>query len=95
MTTSTHRPVPVHLRLLRYLLRLVINLAITLVWYVFSIGPMFWYWYEAHYMGGSAFIDKLYSPLVEACEKSEFIRDWVNHYINWWIVGPDEGSMGR
>jgi hypothetical protein len=28
----------------------------------------------------------LYYPLLMLCDKNEFVREYVNAYINWWIL---------
>jgi hypothetical protein len=72
-------------RLLRYLLRLLIQLPLFIAIYVLSIGPLFWYWYESAYVGGSKLWFVIYYPLMVACE-NETIRYFVNRYIDWWIL---------
>ena len=72
-------------RLARYLLRLLIQLPVFAALYVLSIGPLFWYWYESAYVGGSKFLFVLYYPLMKACE-NETIRYFINRYIDWWIL---------
>ena len=61
-------------------LRVVLGLTV----YVLSIGPMFWFWYEAENMGGWPFLRVLYFPLRLACGV-EFVEEALNDYINWWI----------
>ncbi len=75
---------PLRHRIVEFLLRLAIQLPTFVMLYVLSIGPMFWYWYSATYLNGSKFIAKLYYPLLWAC-KNDYIRYWVNRYIDWWI----------
>jgi hypothetical protein len=55
--------------------------------YTLSIGPMFWYWYEANYLGGDPWIAAFYWPLVFVCDHVEPYGDMVNWYINLWILG--------
>lgn len=54
--------------------------------YVYSIGPMFWLWYEAEIMGGSPLLRAFYFPLQLLCEGSSSFESFLNRYINWWIV---------
>lgn len=60
----------------------------TVFWvvYTLSIGPMFWFWFEAVYAGGPRWISRLYVPLVLACYYVPWFGDLVNWYINWWIL---------
>ena len=79
-------PPPIGTRIRRWIIRGVLKLTLFVLLYVLSIGPMFWYWYEAMYIGGSSFILAFYQPLLVACEKNEFIHDVVNGYIDLWIL---------
>tara|TARA_R110002072_G_scaffold233795_1_gene391338 strand:- start:4245 stop:4550 length:306 start_codon:yes stop_codon:yes gene_type:complete len=62
-----------------------VRVIIAVILYVFSIGPMFWYWYEAENMGGNPLMRVLYAPLRLLCVIPQ-IEDWLNNYINWWIA---------
>lgn len=62
-----------------------VRVTIGLILYVFSIGPMFWLWYEAENMGGSPLVRVLYVPLRLLCVIPQ-VEDWLNNYINWWIA---------
>jgi hypothetical protein len=73
-------------RLSRYLVRFAIQIPIFLTLYVASIGPMFWHWYRAHYMGGSPYVAMFYYPLLRLCQESDSLRYLVNIYIDWWIL---------
>lgn len=53
--------------------------------YVLSIGPMFWFWFEAETFGRWSFFRVFYAPLRLACASDRFER-WLNRYINWWIT---------
>ena len=66
-------------------MRFALQTAILLVLYVLSIGPMFWYWFEAIHGDGSKYIAAFYTPLLYACEIDP-IRDFVNWYIDLWIL---------
>ncbi len=72
-------------RVLRFVLRLAIQLPVFLAVYVLSIGPMFWYWYESRHVGGSKFLFVLYYPLTKWCT-NETVRHFINRYIDWWIL---------
>ena len=65
------------------MIRYAIYFLVFLTLYVLSIGPMFWYWYEAEYLGGSEWILVLYQPLRYATQIPLF-EDLINNYINWW-----------
>ena len=66
-------------------LRILIQTVLVLSLYVFSIGPMFWKWYEAEYFGTSPLLRVFYAPLRLACG-IPVVEDWLNRYINWWIA---------
>ena len=61
-----------------------VRIVIALVLYVLSIGPMFWFWYEAENMGGWPIMRLIYFPLRLLC-RFEIVEEWLNEYINWWI----------
>jgi len=68
-----------------FLLRVYCRLLIMCTLYVLSIGPMFWYWYDARHMGqGSRAVVYFYGPLAVACENFKPLDDWVAWYINLW-----------
>ena len=73
-------------RVLRFLWRRIHRLCIFLVWYVLSIGPLFWHWHQAHESGERTWIGAFYFPLVAVCEASPFARYVVNAYIDLWIL---------
>jgi hypothetical protein len=62
-----------------------VRVAIVVILYVFSIGPMFWFWYEAENMGGNPLVRVIYVPLRLLCVIPQ-VEDWLNNYINWWIA---------
>ena len=72
-------------RIKRHLIRRILQLAVFLVFYVLSIGPMYWYWYEAKYLGSSRMIIAFYEPLRQAC-RIPIVNDIVHEYISWWAV---------
>ena len=75
------------------LIRLPVYLAFVLVLYVLSIGPMYWYWYESYVMYESHKsavmnanrVSLFYLPLVRVCEDHEYVGDYVNWYLDFWI----------
>jgi hypothetical protein len=67
------------------LIRSTISFLAFVVLYVLSIGPMFWYWYEATYLGGPRWIVAFYEPL-RLATRFCFFEDLINDYINWWIL---------
>jgi len=85
MLRSMKQRTPLSVRLMKYLLRLAIQLPVFLALYVLSIGPLFWQWYESYYLDGSPFFKILYLPLLLACN-NETVRYYVNRYIDWWIL---------
>ena len=62
-----------------------VRITIGLILYVFSIGPMFWFWYEAENLGGSTLVRVIYVPLRLLCVIPQ-VEVWLNNYINWWIA---------
>jgi hypothetical protein len=62
-----------------------VRVTIAIILYVLSIGPMFWYWYEAENMGGNPLVRVVYAPLRFLCLIPQ-VEDWLNNYINWWIA---------
>ena len=58
---------------------------IAIILYVLSIGPMFWYWYEAENLGGNPLVRVAYAPLRLLCAIPQ-VETWLNNYINWWIA---------
>lgn len=66
-------------------LRIGIRFLVFCVLYVLSIGPMYWYWYEARFIGGNYWIAALYEPLLQAC-RIEPVGDLVNWYIDLWTA---------
>ncbi len=75
---STRKPPMVTLR------GVALQMALFWVIYTLSIGPMFWTWYGAVFVGGSRWIVAFYAPLQYACEIVPFYGNWVEAYIWWW-----------
>ena len=70
----------------RSLKRLLVQLAVLFVLYVLSTGPMYWWIFEAYYLGGSQFLAQLYYPLVIACEMSDTIGAFFEWYVGLWVL---------
>jgi hypothetical protein len=64
--------------------RSVFQLVIIFVLYILSTGPMYWIWFSAYYLHGSEYIEKLYNPIVLACE-IDVINDFFDWYVGLWI----------
>lgn len=64
-------------------------LGLSCLFYTLSIGPMFWTWYGARYVGGSRWVITFYAPLQYACEVNPYFGDCVDAYIMWWNTPPD------
>jgi hypothetical protein len=61
------------------------RLLIFLVFYVLSIGPLYWQWYDSKYFREtSPFLARLYNPLDKFCELCPPFRDWLSWYISLW-----------
>jgi hypothetical protein len=69
-----------------FLLRRLMRFGMFCVWYVLSIGPMFWIWHHAHLSNQPSLVETFYMPLAIACQVLPWFRDLVNAYINWWIL---------
>lgn len=54
--------------------------------YALSIGPLYWYWWEAAFAGGSDWVFVFYGPLAVLSEYCPPFREVINTYINWWIL---------
>ena len=80
-------PLPVRFR--QYLRQLAYRIALYLLIYlvvsILTIGPCFWYWFEATYVNGPRWVAKFYAPLLWLCDHIWPLNWFVNHYINWWI----------
>ena len=85
-STNMSEPVSILVRLRDWLLRLYCRLLLLLALYVFSIGPMYWVCYEAFYLNGSTYIAQLYWPVAVACQENEQVANWVNWYVEIWIM---------
>ncbi len=58
---------------------------VVFIWYVLSIGPMFWHYYEAIYLNGPTWLLLFYAPLRLLCNIPLF-RKLIELYIQWWIL---------
>ena len=79
-------PAPQRIAWGRRLRNLGVRLAIYWAIYTLSIGPMFWWWYEATFLDGHRWIAAFYFPLLFACDRIDWFGDLVNWYINLWIA---------
>jgi hypothetical protein len=88
-STSDDPPLPPLVRFRRYLWQLVVRIVIYVLIYlaiaIVTIGPCFWYWFEATYVNGAIWVAKFYAPLLWLCDRIWPLGWFVNHYINWWI----------
>jgi hypothetical protein len=86
----TPPPLSTWLRFRRYLRQLVGRILIYLAVYlgisILTIGPCFWYWFEAMYVNGPRWIVKFYAPLLWLCDRFSPLSWLVNTYVNWWIL---------
>lgn len=69
---------------MRRLSRIGIRLLVFLLLYVLSIGPMYWSWYEARFVGGNYWVAALYEPLSQA-SRIEPVGEFLDWYIELWI----------
>jgi hypothetical protein len=81
-TTPAPQPRPWRIRCRNFCVRLTVYWVL----YTLSIGPMFWWWFEASYLDGPKWIFVFYLPLLVACEYIGPFGDFVNWYINLWIL---------
>lgn len=77
-SSSTRRFPPITFR------GVLLQLVVMWFFYTLSIGPMFWTWYGAVYVGGPRWVVAFYAPLQYACEKVPYYGEWVENYIWWW-----------
>ena len=69
-----------------FLLRRLMRFGMFCVWYVLSIGPMFWIWHHTQQTKQPTHNETNNMPLAIACQVLPWFRDLVNAYINWWIL---------
>ena len=76
-------------KILGFLLSRIVLVATFLMLYTLSIGPMFWFWYEAQHLSDGDFLSRVivgfYEPLRLAC-KIPIVGDIINNYILWWAM---------
>lgn len=65
---------------------ILLQIAITLVVYVLSIGPLYWQWYAGKYVSGPTVIAAFYEPLWLLCGWFPPLGQFVNWYVSWWIL---------
>jgi hypothetical protein len=85
-------PVPIPQRPVLTVRGVVLQFVVFWVIYTLSIGPMYWTWFGAAYVGGSHWVIAFYSPLQTACEYVPYYGEWVESYIWWWNF-PSPGSV--
>ena len=66
---------------LRFLQRLFVYFSI----YVFSLGPMYWHWWEGKYLYGSKLIAAFYEPLYLLTKWIPPLGWFVNSYVHIWV----------
>jgi hypothetical protein len=66
---------------LRALLRFSLYFSI----YVFSLGPMYWHWWEGKYMNGSRLVAAFYEPLLLLSGWIPPLGWFVNSYVHVWV----------
>lgn len=66
--------------------RWLVAIPLLLILYVFSIGPMYYQLYEAHNMEGNLWVAAFYRPLESVCERSDTVNEYVNSYIELWVL---------
>lgn len=64
----------------------LLQMAITLVVYVLSIGPLYWQWYAGKYVSGPTVIAAFYEPLWILCGWFPPLGRLVNWYVSLWIL---------
>jgi hypothetical protein len=64
----------------------LLQMAITLVVYVLSIGPLYWQWYAGKYVNGPTVIAAFYEPLWILCGWFPPLGRFVNWYVSLWIL---------
>lgn len=83
-------PQPLSVRIRQYLKGLAFRVAVYLAVYlglsIVTIGPCFWYWFEATYVNGPRWIARFYAPLLWLCDHIPFFGWLVNLYVRWWVL---------
>jgi hypothetical protein len=64
----------------------LIQILITWVIYVLSIGPLYWQWYAGKYVNGPSVIAAFYEPLWRLCGVFPPLGRFVNWYVSLWIL---------
>lgn len=72
-------------RLLRYVAKSLQQIALCLILYVASAGPMYWQCYEAYFLNGSSYVAKLYFPLASLCQQRPAFSRFMDWYVGLWI----------
>ncbi len=69
-----------------WLLHSMLQMVLVFCCYTLSIGPMFWYWFEATHVDGPEWIALVYAPLALLCDLVPPFGWFVNRYIDLWIL---------
>lgn len=55
--------------------------------YAFSIGPVYWTWYQGKFTQSQHFwVAVLYEPLWWAARLIPPLGCWLDSYVRWWIL---------
>jgi hypothetical protein len=61
------------------------RMCVYFVIYVFSLGPMYWHWYEGKYVNGSKLVAAFYEPLFLLSHWIPPLGWFVNAYVHVWV----------
>ncbi len=65
---------------------ITLQLVITWVVYVLSIGPLYWQWFQGKYVSGPTIVAAFYEPLWLLCGWIPPLGRFVNWYVRFWIL---------
>lgn len=85
-TSLARPPEPEPLRPRSRFWAILIQIVVTCVLYVLSIGPLYWQWYAGKYVSGPTVIAAIYEPLWLLCGWFPPLGELVNWYVSWWIL---------
>ena len=63
-----------------------LQVVITWVLYILSIGPMYWTWFGGKYANGSFVVAAIYEPLLQLGEFIPPLGRFLNWYVSLWLV---------